>query len=250
MTLLSRLGLLVLVHGLLVAGALEVGAQRPTRQIAYEGRVGSTTEIFLLDVDRSLVSNLTKNPGIDGHLHWSPDGRLLAFESWRNSVRGVYVMAADGSQVRRLSAISTASDYNTQWTPDGRLIKYQSYWRYRSSDISLVLQFQVNPNGSGLQLVDTQKEFDAQTAPRFTSKRAANGQWGFYQVEGDNTRWVANSPVLYAESPRWSPDSQQIAFISMEYSGATEIYVLDADGTHLRQVTSDGIPKSNLHWRP
>src|SRR5579872_3535402 len=37
-------------------------------------------------------------------------------------------------------------------------------------------------------------------------------------------------------TPRWSPDGKHLAFISTR-GGAPQIYVSDADGSHVRQVT-------------
>ncbi|HLV35639.1 MAG TPA: hypothetical protein VKY59_11020, partial [Spirillospora sp.] len=89
---------------MLLAGAQSLGAQTPLRQLVYEARVNGQIDIFLLDVDHRLVHNLTNNPGDDSRPAWSPDGSKIAFESWRNVVRAVYVMDADGTNVRRISA--------------------------------------------------------------------------------------------------------------------------------------------------
>jgi TolB protein len=43
----------------------------------------------------------------------------------------------------------------------------------------------------------------------------------------------------YSFEPVWSPDGSLIAFVSMR-SGAPELWLINADGTGLRQLTNDG----------
>jgi dipeptidyl aminopeptidase/acylaminoacyl peptidase len=51
-------------------------------------------------------------------------------------------------------------------------------------------------------------------------------------------------------TPRWSPDGKHLAFISTR-DGASQIYVADADGTHVRQVTRvDGGAQPPLVFSP
>ena len=63
---------------------------------------------------------------------WSPDGRHIAFSSWRDGDDyEIYVMEADGSNPRRLT---TDSGFSPTWSPDGRYIAFSS-WRDGYSEI-------------------------------------------------------------------------------------------------------------------
>ena len=56
------------------------------------------------------------------HPQPSPDGRLIAFDSDREGVRGVYVANADGTGVRRISPDGYAAA--PTWSPDGKRLAY------------------------------------------------------------------------------------------------------------------------------
>lgn len=245
----SSLLTFLLFNVLLLAGAQSLGAQTPVRQLVYEARVNGHVDIFLLDVDHRLVYNLTNNPGDDSRPAWSPDGSKIAFESWRNVVRAVYVMDADGTNVRRVSADAGASEYDPQWTLDGSSVVFRSYRRHFGGETTVTV-YRASPDGSHLQMIDPSFEVRVRSFDRFISQRFVDGEWGIYLTEGDSTRWLRDSSVVFRENPRWSPDDSLIAFLSQGRSGESEVYIMDADGSNLRQITMDGLPKSNLSWRP
>ena len=48
-------------------------------------------------------------------------------------------------------------------------------------------------------------------------------------------------------SPRWSPDGQSIAFVASR-DGRTDVYLINAEGSNLRNLTSDGAARDELAW--
>ena len=49
------------------------------------------------------MRQLTDNDARDKYPHWSPDGKLILFESDRDGNREIYVMNGDGSEPRRIT---------------------------------------------------------------------------------------------------------------------------------------------------
>lgn len=244
-----RAGVLVLVQVLLVFSALTVGAQIPARQVLYEARLYDAKDLFLLDVDRGVIHNLTHSSAEDSRPAWSPNGSQIVFESWRDGVRAVYIMDATGSNLRRLSADAGASEYDPRWSADGASVIFRSYRRAQGGETTMVM-YQVNPDGSGLKLVDPASDYPVATSDHILSQRRVNGTWKLFVTQGNLTWELAEVPMLLRETPRWSFDRRLIAFIAPGYSGESEIFVMDSDGANQRQMTADGAPKSNLSWRP
>lgn len=61
----------------------------------------------------------------DGDPTWSPDGRWLAFESYRSGNNDIYLVDAGGGGLRRLTT-HPAFDGSPAWGPSGRLIAFVS----------------------------------------------------------------------------------------------------------------------------
>jgi len=68
-----------------------------------------------------------------------------------------------------------------------------------------------------------------------------------YYVEGDRT--VLVSSAIHAERPSWSPTGDQLAFHSYQ-NGGNEIYIVNFDGTNLRQITFSSADDKNAAWSP
>ena len=136
---------------------------------------------------------------------WSPDGRHLVFSSERGGNWDLYVMEADGTDVRRLTHHS-GRDWDPAWSPDG----------YRIA---------------------------------FSSDREGNDNWNIYVMEDDGTGLhplTAHLEKANYQYPAWSPDGGQIAFSADYY----KLWVMDADGTNLRLLTDAGWFNLGAAWFP
>ncbi len=85
--------------------------------IAFTSYRDGDYEIYTIKPDGTGLKRLTNSPGNDAHCTWSPDGKWIAFSSARGGFKDeaalhpynpqpygdIYVMRADGSDVRRLT---------------------------------------------------------------------------------------------------------------------------------------------------
>lgn len=67
---------------------------------------------------------LTIDPANGMYPSWSPDGRRLAFMSWRNGKTELFTMNADGSDQQRLVSMDRGDAVDPRWSPDGSTIAF------------------------------------------------------------------------------------------------------------------------------
>jgi Tol biopolymer transport system component len=243
-------------------------AVRPARELAYWGPAGAigvvrigergTGRRRLLrigDVRRFFVDRAA----------WSPDGRRLAFTG--ESGLGyrqidVWTVDVEGGGVRRVTRSGDA--LWPVWAPDGRSIVYarvrdlrrnpdgpphftSSLWaidpdggnRRRLTDpVEGVSErpWSFAPDGSRLAIT--------RARPSALERRAAKSSLVLVNLDGSGERELSGTGT----DPAFSPDGSRIAYASardrngtLDYgeisSIATELYVMDADGSNRRRLT-------------
>lgn len=70
------------------------------------------------------------------------------------------------------------------------------------------------------------------------------------EPDGSNRCNLTQSLLTRYESPDWSPDGARLAFTAAPDSGNFELFVMDADGGNLQQLTDDGAEISWPSWSP
>jgi TolB protein len=178
---------------------------------------------------------------------WSPNGRQIAFDSNRSGASQVYVVNADGTELRQLT---TEGGARPAWSPDGRQIAFINAGVGGAGDIYVI-------NADGTELVNltntATNEGDPAWSPdgrhiAFNSNREGNAEIYVMNADGsDPVRLTfASGADLGAD---WSPNGRKITFESAR-DGNREIYVMNADGTDQVRLTSDPRIDAFPSWSP
>lgn len=85
-------------------------------------RLGNS-DIYVMPVGGGEPRQVTADPSYDFAPTWSPDGKELAFFSWRNESRDVFVVPAGGGG-EVMAAGGPNMERHPNWGPDGQRIVY------------------------------------------------------------------------------------------------------------------------------
>jgi WD40 repeat protein len=224
-------------------------------EIAFISAPGGNQEIYLMEADGSNQRNITNHPAADSDPQWSPDGKQIAFASNRGQNYDIYVMNADGSDTRRLTTHPEIDAFPV-WSPDGTKVAFVSM-RDGNAEIYLVYL-----DGTGLQRLtqNTYSDWEIAWSPD-GAYIAVSSQVGAYAdiylidveaaLQGTEERQQLTDTDAHDAFPRWSPDGNQITFISnREEDDNWEIYAMNRDGSDLRRLTNaDGLD-GPMSWSP
>jgi TolB protein len=155
--------------------------------------------LWLMRPDGGNPRRLTDRDDIDPT--WSPDGSMIAFASSRAGARQLFVMNADGTNIRQVTNLSDMGGRST-WSSDGtRLAFYRGPFGER--DI-----YVINIDGTGLvQLTDGGDNLGPSWSPDgnwigFTSFRDGNNEIYLIRPDGTGLTRLTNSPISDWQ-PRW-----------------------------------------------
>lgn len=203
----------IAVGGILACWSCEHNLIDPTPEhfkIAFRSNHG----VVVMNDDGTNQRRLNATPGFEQWHRWSPDGSRVAFETDRDGNFEIYLVDADGANLRRLTNHPPGSrSYTLSWSPDGKQIVYAS-----NQDGNTEI-YVMNVDGSSQQRLTNHpaKDDEPAWAPdgtqiAFISNRDGNPSLHTMDVDGSNQRSLTK-PALRDLTPVWSPDGSKIAFL-------------------------------------
>ena len=175
---------------------------------------------------------------------FSPDGRHLAFLSWRpGSPWDLWLMNMETRTAELLMPGKDAEFFPT-WMPDSRrlLMGIGKGPVRRMARVAIDTRQAEDVQGLPAQMANLTLSPDG----RDLAYHAANdtgGMTAWHVPASGGTPVRLSPPQRSAGYPSWSPDGRRLA-LEVEDGGHTQIWVLNRDGTGFRQVTTS----SGQHW--
>ncbi|NNL21867.1 MAG: hypothetical protein HKO83_11170 [Ignavibacteriaceae bacterium] len=178
-------------------------------KIVFTSTRDGDPELYVMDIDGSNQKRLTFEMGYDGGAFFSLDGKKIVFRSsrpkteeelddyedlakngmFRPSILEIYVMNADGTDIKQITNFGKAS-FAPFYHPDGKRIIFSSNVnskKGRNFDIYII-----NINGTGLEQITFNETFDG--FPVFTSdgKQLVFCSNRFNKKKGDTNVFIAD----------------------------------------------------------
>lgn len=199
------------------------------RTLAFVSSRSGQADIWLLDLASKALRNLTNNAAGDFRPSWSPDGQWLAFSSDRDSENPrspkgdftirhsteIYVVKADGSQLRRITQNQQYGGSPT-WSPDGAKLAFYATTIAEVRNITSPLR------SRGVSQIET---VDLTTGAREVLTSGAGEKWSPHWLASSQIGYVSGGPEGGVErvagspgargqfsSPSWSADGRRMVF--------------------------------------
>ncbi len=203
------------------------------------------------------VVRLTTSGAKNGQAFWSPDGSSISFVSNRSGSWQIWVMAANGRQLRQLTH-STEPVGWPSWAPDGDQLLY-----YAGGPAGYRLYRLELATGRVSQLLDEDarsQDFRPLLSPdgevllfdRFGASSPPNHDLFALHMTTGQLAQLTSDPG-YDSDGRWSPDGTRIVFHSdrgAPMKHHTQVFIMDAKGRNLRQLTQGPARNGYPSWSP
>ncbi len=211
-------------------------------------------ELYIADYDGYNPKRVTVTQSLNLLPAWKPDGRAIAYVSYRQGIPGLYLawIYEARNQLIAGGPKSTGQVSSPAFSPDGKRIAYASS---RSGNTEVWV---ANADGTNARQITSSPAID--TAPcwsptgqeiAFTSDRSGSPQIWVMDAEGLNIRRVT-SVGNWNDGAAWNPSKEfpEIAYSSRLEGGRFQVAVVDLATRAARQVTESLGSCESPSWAP
>jgi TolB protein len=217
-------------------------------RIAFSLSEGGPKRIAVMDYDGRRIRPVSPEGVLSLFPAWFPDGRRLAYVTYRYGRTEVVVHDLQTGRVRSVAFFPGMNAFPSI-SGDGKSMLL-SLSRDGNPEI-----YRVEVDGSSLKRLTFDKAVEASPAwspdqkqIAFISDRTGSPQIYVSSARGGRARRVSFTG-RYSSSPDWSPKGGEIVFTSM-VGGTFQIFVADLQTGENTQLTSGGDNKEDPSWAP
>jgi len=225
---------------------------------AYDGRI----DLCVINANGGAPLQLTDAVTLQGpdpnqrhatSIAWTPDGQWLVFAGSQD--KKLWNIPADGGLSRPIDE-GPGAHHSPAVAPDGQRVAYVAE---RGEQVDVLV---ADLDGRALRVIS--EGDDPVLQPRWSpdGTRLLYGEWPHYDMPWDERalivadlahgtrRAIAGGTRVTNADAVWSPDGQQIAFVSDRAGDFGNLWVCDANGDHLQRLASESVQHATPAWSP
>ena len=206
----------------------------------------------------TVALQITNGPGYDYQPDWSPDGRFIAYASYRDDAVELRLLETQGGQTRSITK-NGAVNVEPRFSPDGRRLLFVSTVYNRRFHIhSIALDEKGNPGEIARLTADHDSglpryyysPYDHYISPAwspdgkeilFVSNRGHIwGTGGFFRMKaepGSEMREIHYEETTWKGRPDWSPDGRRIVYASYLGGQWHQLWLMTDEGGDVFPLT-------------
>ncbi len=217
-------------------------------RIAFVAKRGNKSDIYTVNYDGSDLKTMTGHRSIIIAPRWSPNGRFLAFTSFKSGVPEVYIRDLQSGSERKVASFD-GINLCGYWSPDGQ--KLLLTLSKDGNEELYLLEIQ------NLSLRRLTRNYSIDVSPTwspdgkkiaFVSNRGGSPQIYTMDADGGNVKRITFAGN-YNTTPSWSPRGGRIAYEGL-INHKFQIFTIGEDGNNMMQLTFDTADNESPSWSP
>ena len=188
-------------------------------------------DIYTLPIAGGEAKPVSTGPAFDSHPRYSPDGRTIAFTSDRGGIDNIWLMDADGSNPRPVTAEKDAYVSGAAWTPEGNYLVARKEDAKRAGIEPDELWIYHREGGGGIKL--TSSDDFAYTGGAVVSR---DGRYVYFSARARKFNYVPDLTDGLWKILRFDRSNSETRLIASGFGGAARP-VISPDGKTLVYVS-------------
>lgn len=214
-----------------------------TTKIAAIRQFAGKHELYVMDFDGFNARRITNNGSINVLPAWSPNGKYIAYTSYKARNPDIYILDISTGRSRKLTSFRGLNS-GAAWSPDSSQIAFSASRSRAKMDIYVI---NVGSRSTRCLTCRHQPSWSSHLSPSwspdgkqiaFVSTRQGSPQIFVMNANGGSSKRLTTIGK-YNQSPKWSPKGDWILFTGRDEKLVFDVFAIKPDGTGIRRLTQN-----------